>query len=267
MEYSGNVLIIDDELSLRNTLTRILERAGCRTTDAANGQEATLKLTDCSFDLVILDIHLPDKDGIQVLSEIRTNCPRIPVIMLTGHGSLDSAVESMRLGAVDYLQKPIDPEILVARVRMVLDEQRFERRKEEIRTQIIALQSELRDLESASGAGESTARPLPAAVERFIKRGALVLDVQARRATFQDRVLNIPPASFGYLVVLAKYSPEAVEYRKLVTEAQDYQVESLEARELAKWHVHVLRNAIEADPQNPRYLINLRGQGYRLVID
>lgn len=267
MEQPGHVLIIDDELSLRLTLKRILEHAGCQTTDVVNGEQAIALLAHCPFDLVILDIHLPDKDGLQVLGDIRTRCPRLPVIMLTGHGSLESAVESLRLGAVDYLQKPIDPEIIVARVRILLDEQRLEKRKDEIRAQILVLEGELHELELASVAGGNALRPLPAAAERFFKRGNLVLDIQARRATFKDRVLMIPPASFGYLVVLAKYAPEAVEYRKLVIEAQEYQVATMEARELAKWHVHVLRNAMEDDPQNPRYLINIRGQGYRLVID
>jgi DNA-binding response OmpR family regulator len=66
---------------------------------------------------------------------------------------------------------------------------------------------------------------------------------------------------------LAKYSPEVVEYKVLVTEAQDYQVSASDARELAKWHVHVLRNALEVDPQNPSHLINVRGVGYRLISD
>jgi DNA-binding response OmpR family regulator len=77
----------------------------------------------------------------------------------------------------------------------------------------------------------------------------------------------LPPASFDYLVVLAKKSPDVVDYRTLVIEAQQYQVSLDEARELAKWHVHVLRTALEADLQAPCHLINVRGKGYRLIID
>jgi DNA-binding response OmpR family regulator len=93
------------------------------------------------------------------------------------------------------------------------------------------------------------------------------LDLQARRATFGDNILNIPPTTFDYLRVLTKYSPEIVDHQKLVTEAQDYQVSPSEARELAKWHIHVLRNALKDDPQSPRYLITVRGVGYRLIFD
>jgi DNA-binding response OmpR family regulator len=264
---TGRVLIIDDEESLRITLSRILQAAGCDTFEAGDGQEALSMIKKCDPDLVFLDIRIPRIDGIQVLREIRVEFPKVPVIMLTGHGSLQSAVESLRLGATDYLQKPIDPEILVARVRVLLDEQRQERRKEELRDQIASLQSELRQLEQDSEPALAIPQATPAAQDRFFKRGRLIADIQARRATFGEEVLNLPPATFDYLIVLAKHSPEVVDYRTLVMEAQDYQVSAGEARELAKWHVYVLRSAIEADPQNPRFLINIRGVGYRLVFD
>ena len=263
----GNVLIIDDDEGVRTTLARVLQNAGCMTSTASDGPESFKLISRCEFDLVLLDIFLPKLNGVQVLREVRGRCPKLPVIMLTGHGSLQSAVESLRLGAIDYLQKPVDPEILVARVRIVLEEQRLERRKEEIRLQITGLQSELQKLEAASVNPELSRTPVSITQERFVKNGRLILDVQAKRATFGDQVLNIPPATFEYLVVLAKYSPEVVEYKVLVTEAQDYQVSASDARELAKWHVHVLRNALEVDPQNPSHLINVRGVGYRLISD
>jgi DNA-binding response OmpR family regulator len=180
---------------------------------------------------------------------------------------LQSAVDSLRLGATDYLLKPIDPEVLVARTRVVLSEQATERKKEQIRAQIRALQSELQEMEKPEPSGLQVSRPIPSPQERFLKLGYLILDLQTRRATFRERVLELPPASFDYLVVLARRSPEVVDYRTLVTEAQQYQVDLDEARELAKWHVHVLRAALESDPQTICHLINVRGKGYRLVVD
>ena len=173
----------------------------------------------------------------------------------------------MRLGATDYLLKPVDPEVLVARTRVVLSEQALERRKEQILAQIKALQSELQELEKPALSDVRATHPVPSPQERFLKQGFLILDLQTRRATFRDKVLDLPPTSFDYLVVLARKSPQVVEYRALVTEAQQYQVSLDEARELAKWHVHVLRTALEADPQTPCQLINVRGKGYRLIVD
>jgi DNA-binding response OmpR family regulator len=263
----GKILIIDDEESLRNTLTRILQKAGCETRSAESGFLALRLLDDEAFDLVYLDIHLPEMDGLQVLKEIRQRQPRLPVILLTGYGSLQSAVQAIRLGATDYLLKPFDPEVLVARSRVILQEQANERRKRDIRDQIATLQSELEALERETPIEAEPLRQLPEAQDRFLKRGPLILDLQAQRATFGEKVLNLPPAAFDYLVILTRRSPDVVEYQTLVTEAQRYQVDAGEARELAKWHMHVLRQALETDPQNPRHIINVRGHGYRLLVD
>ena len=265
----GRVLIIDDETDLRTTLARILDSAGCETRAAENGRQALKWLEEEAFDLVYLDIHMPDMDGLQILQEIRQRRPKLPVILLTGYGTLQSAVEAIRLGAADYLLKPFDPEVLVARTRMILQEQAIERRKQEIGRQISALQSELQALERQNPPPSPPALSLslPETQGRFLKCGRLILDLQGQRATWGEAVLNLPPAAFDYLVVLARHSPEVVEYQALVAEAQKYQVEGLEARVLAKWHVHVLRQAMEVDPQNPRYVLNMRGKGYRLLVD
>jgi DNA-binding response OmpR family regulator len=266
MELPGKVMIIDDEESLRSTLIRILRVAGVNSIAVSDGRTAINLLND-EYCLVFLDIHLPQMDGIETLRGIRHKFPKLPVIMLTGHGSLQSAVDALRLGATDYLLKPIDPEVLVATTRVVLSEQVKERRKEQIRSQISALQSELEKLGKPESSDLGVSRLVPSPQERFLKQGYLILDLQTRRATFRERVLELPPASFDYLVVLARKSPEVVDYRSLVTEAQQYQVNLDEARELAKWHVHVLRNVLEADPKTPCHLINVRGKGYRLIVD
>ncbi len=286
MKMAGKVLIIDDEAVLRNTLTRILQKAGCETTAAMDGHEALQLLSDnVRFDLVYLDIHLPDFDGLQVLREIRSREPKLPVILLTGYGSLQSAVEALRLGAYDYLLKPFDPEILVARTRAVLQEQAMERRKEELRQQIAALQAELRALEADKerpAGDEQTVEPkpgrlvrsLPAPQDRFLKRGRLILDLQAQRATLGERVLSIPPSTFNYLAILVERSPDVVDYQTLVCEAQEYPrtaIDANQARELAKWHIHTLRRTLRADTPagiaSSCQILNVRGIGYRFLAD
>ncbi len=267
MGATGSVLIIDDEASLRNTLTRILQKAGCNANSAVDGDQALRMLADNEYDLVYLDLHLQGEDGIQVLKELRQRYPNLPVILLTAYGTLSSAVEAMRLGAMDYLLKPFDPEVLVARTRIVLQERAIERRRQELREQITALQAELRALEKDTPPQPVQPAQTPEPRNRFLKTGKLILDLQAQRATLGDQVLDLAPAAFDYLVVLARRSPDVVEYQILVTEAQGYQVDAVSARELAKWHVHVLRQALEVDPQNPRYILNVRGTGYRLLLD
>ncbi len=266
MTLSGTVLVIDDEPSLRQTLTQILKRAGCEAISAADGPAALQRLAAASYDLVYLDIHLPGMDGLQVLKEIHRLYPQLPVILFTAHASLQSAMEAVRLGATDYLTKPIDPETLIARTRVILAERAVERRRREIQAQINALQAELKALEQPETAPPAPVRPAPSG-DRFLKRGSLIIDLQARRATLGDRVLTIPPSAFDYLVVLARHAPDVVDYQTLVTEAQGYQTDRRGAQELAKWHIHELRSALEPDPHESKHIVNLRGIGYRLVVD
>lgn len=269
MSSIGSVLVIDDEPILRNTLTRILRQAGCDVTSAGEGAEALRRLTDGVYELVFLDLRLPDFDGLQILKAIRESTPTLPVILLTAHGSLSTALEALRLGASDYLLKPIDPEILVARTRVILQEQAVEKRRREINDQIAALQQELRRLDAGQYTPGSNVSSLltQSPEDRFLKRNELILDLQAQRATFGNQVITLPPTTFDYLVVLARHSPDVVEYKALVAEAQGYQADHLEAKELSKWHIHVIRQALETGSGKPRFVLNVRGVGYRLLIE
>ena len=129
------------------------------------------------------------------------------------------------------------------------------------------MQTELRSLEDQSAPVSSEILSPPHAGDRFLKRGQFVLDLQAQRATLKERVLSLPPTAFIYLTILARHAPEAVDYQTLVTEAQGYAVEQNEASELAKYHIHVLRQSIHASKDEPGYILNVRGVGYRLLTD
>ncbi|MFN3307905.1 MAG: winged helix-turn-helix domain-containing protein, partial [Anaerolineales bacterium] len=176
---------------------------------------------------------------------------------------IQSVVDALRLGATDYLLKPLRPEVLLERTQQVLIHQEKERRKREIRAQIEALQMELKKLE-ANDASPIPELPLDS---RHLLRGIFNFDLIARRLTINGRAVDLPPTSFDYLLVLARHAPNLVDYQTLVTEAQGYEVNGLEARELAKWHIHHIRQAIEPNPAHPIYLINVRGVGYRLVYE
>jgi DNA-binding NtrC family response regulator len=112
-----NVLLVDDEPELVAVLTRRLTRRNFSVTSAPDGESALTYLTsDHMVDVVILDLKMPGIDGIETLKRIRTKLPLVEVIMLTGHSTLDSAVEAIRLGAFDYLLKPVDMEKLVPKI-------------------------------------------------------------------------------------------------------------------------------------------------------
>jgi len=106
LENKKNVLIVDDETVVRKGISRALQKRGMSTQTAKSGQIALDLLNDQPFDLVLLDIHMPDMDGIQILKQIRTKHPNTEVIMITGYPTIDSAVHCVKLGALDYLVKP-----------------------------------------------------------------------------------------------------------------------------------------------------------------
>jgi DNA-binding response OmpR family regulator len=266
MGISGHILIIDDEATLRHTLARIFQHAGFDVTTAANGQEGLGLLSQHSFDMVYLDIRMPDMDGMEVLKTIHAKLPDTPVVLFTAQPDLNSAVEALRYGATDYLLKPLQPNDLITRTQTILARKEKERRKRQIELQIETLETELRNLTSTDTQSEPGSLVL-SNDDRLLVRGRLTLDLLARRLKIDEQNISLPPATFDYLLVLLRHSPNVVDYQTLVAEAQGYQVEYREAQELVKWHIHHIRQAIESDELRSRYLINVRGTGYRLVTD
>jgi len=264
----GHILIIDDEASLRQTMARILQRAGYEVTTAADGNEGLALIAEHSFDLVYSDIRMPDMNGLELLKTVHAKYPELPVVLFTAQPDLNSAVEAVRSGAIDYLLKPLKPQTVIDRTNSILEKNQKERRKREIQRQIEALQTELSALENGNGeeTGNSKAEPVPASNDRFVRLGTLSLDLYAHRVTMNDQPVDLPPTSFDYLLSLVRHSPNVVDYQTLVAEAQGYETDVREAQELTKWHIHHIRQAIEPDSRKPIHVINVRGTGYRLVM-
>lgn len=267
MNNKDHILIIDDEAVLRKTLARILQQAGYEVTTAENAEQGISFLKSSTFDLIFTDLRMPGIAGLDALKHIHAHYPNIPVVLFTAQPDLNSAIEALRHGATDYLLKPLKPEALVERTKAILAVKEKLKKKREIALQIDALQVELKILENGEPIKDVAMTAITQADKRFIKRGALLLDLYARRVTISDEVINLPPTSFNYLLVLARHSPNIVDYQTLVAEAQGYQADIREAQELSKWHIHQLRQALEIDARNPNYLLNVRGTGYRLVGD
>ena len=115
----ANILLVDDEVPFVEAMTRRLTRREMRVDTAFSGQEALECLNTCggTVEVVILDVKMPGMDGIQTLREIKARYPLVEVIMLTGHATVESAIEGMSLGAFDYLMKPCDMDVLIAKVK------------------------------------------------------------------------------------------------------------------------------------------------------
>src|SRR5512136_1903521 len=186
MATSHSILIIDDEPNLRRSLGLILQRAGYAVTTASDAAEALDVLQAGAYDLTFLDIKLPDQNGIQLLPQLRELYPEMPIVILTAHATLDTAIGAVRLGARDYLLKPIDPENILSRVDDILKEAKPKRRSE-ITSQLENLLTELKSMDGKEAPLSTNERKSPATdPARYLKCGSLLLDRHTHSVQFND---------------------------------------------------------------------------------
>ncbi|MFB3884691.1 MAG: response regulator [Thermodesulfobacteriota bacterium] len=124
-----SILIVDDEKNIRLTLSQALQVLEMETDVAANGEEALAKLKERTFGLILLDLKMPGMDGMDVLRRVREIRPDIRIIIITAYGTIELAVEAMRLGAVDFIQKPFSPDEVRRLVSRVMDREKLDEKK------------------------------------------------------------------------------------------------------------------------------------------
>jgi DNA-binding NtrC family response regulator len=129
----GSILIIDDEVAIRESLETLLEFEGYSVQSAETGEDGLTRLSEQSFDLVLLDFALPDRNGLEILADIRERDSQLAVIMITAYGTLDNAVRAMQKGATNFIQKPWDNEKLLADVRAAVARRRAEEENEQLK--------------------------------------------------------------------------------------------------------------------------------------
>jgi len=125
-QSAGRILIIDDEAEIRESLETLLQLEGYTVAAAGSGREGLAQIGERAFDVVLLDLALPDKNGMEVLAEIRLLHPQQAVIMITAYGTVENAVRAMQSGATNFIQKPWDNEKLLADVRAAVARQKAE---------------------------------------------------------------------------------------------------------------------------------------------
>ena len=259
MSQGARILIVDDEATIRLTLGTLLKRAGYEVTPAENGHEAVGLLEQQRFDLMLVDLKMPEMKGMQVVAAARQRQSDLAIIVLTGHGSLETAVEGLHQGVFDYLLKTTEPAQVIERVKVGLATRAQQLRQRTLLDVVGTAVQELRGT-PASGSDEQGG-----AGERGITVGALQLDTWRQEATLAGRTLALTPTEFRVLLCLAEHAGAMLPYAHLVRCAQGYDADELEAGELIKPHIHHLRQKLEPDPTTPRYILNVRGKGYLLL--
>ncbi len=230
MELLCRVLIVDDDPKIRMFVGTHLRARGCTIEQAADGKEALEKVALVQPELVLLDLTLPDLDGLDVLTRLRERA-RMPVIILSARGSEREKVEALDRGADDYITKPFGIEELLARVR-----------------------ANIRRAEAAPEAGA------PVVVEF----GSVSIDLASRRVTVCGHEVRLTPIEWGLLRELAGNADKVVGQRELLRRVwgPEYGVES----EYLRTFIKQLRKKLEPDPARPRYILTEPGVGYRLQL-
>jgi DNA-binding response OmpR family regulator len=220
---TDRILVIEDDPSLAEMVKSYLGEAGFRVSIAGRGEDGIAMLAREPFELVILDLMLPDLDGLEVCRRIRTR-GRTPILMLTARGDAMDRVVGLELGADDYLPKPFEPRELLARLRAIL--------------------------RRAKGADESD----------LMRFGRLEIDLGARVVRLNGELCSLTGHQFALLLVLARNAGRVLS-RDVIMDLLSS--EPLEAFDRSiDVHISRIRAAIEDDPKNPRRVITVRGAGY-----
>lgn len=225
---AANILVIEDEAPIRRFLKMTLTDHDFKFHEALTGKEGMSAIANLRPDLVILDLGLPDMDGLDVTRQVREWSP-VPIIVLSARGQEKDKVEALDAGADDYLTKPFGVAELLARVRVAL---------------------------------RHSARGSENEVESVITFGDVKVDMVKREVLVADAEVHLTPIEYKLLATLIKYVGKVVTHNLLLKEAwgSGYQDET----HYLRVYMAQLRRKLEHDPAHPKFLITEPGVGYRL---
>jgi len=241
----NRILVVDDEKEIRDFLFKALSRiVGFHVELAENGQEALKKIEKENFDLVLTDLKMPDPDGLQLVSEIAKSKPEILTVLMTGHGTIDSALEAMKRGASDYLTKPLNLEEMFVRLQKVLEEkQRFVRLKD-FATQLEKANEELKRIdemksEFVSVASHELRTPLAAI------KNAVQLILQGKTGEINENQKKFLSMADRNISRLTNILNDLLNLSKIESGKIEMKIEELDPRALTEFILSSLRPQAE----------------------
>ncbi|RJQ51318.1 MAG: DNA-binding response regulator [Nitrospiraceae bacterium] len=222
---NGRILVVEDEKKIADIVKAYLEKDGFSVTEAPTGQQAVSALKN-RFDLIILDLMLPDMDGEDICRTIRKDSD-IPIIMLTAKSEEEERIKGLGIGADDYMVKPFSPRELAARVKALL------RRVKGVRQSV------------------------------SFNKGDLVIDSSRFEVKKDGSPVVFTPTEFKLLQCLAERPEQVFSRLQLVNIILGYDFEGYDRTIDA--HIKNIRHKIEEDPRNPSYIKTVYGMGYRFI--
>ena len=229
------LLLVDDDLRLRALLETYLQREGFQVVLASNWRQMERMLQDTPVDLMVLDLMLPDRSGLEICRDLRAAGNPLPIVMLTAKGDDVDRILGLEIGADDYLPKPCNPRELVARIRAVL------RRH------------------------QTQPRGAPASEAPIVRFGRFTLQPSTRVLEMEGKPVSLTTGEFAVLYALVSHPGETLSRERLLALARGRQRGSFDRS--IDVQMSRLRRIIEADPAKPRYIQTVWGAGYVFVPD
>lgn len=225
------ILIIEDEPSIMKLLTYNLEQEGYEVETAMDGQEGLELALNKTYDMILLDLMLPSKDGMEICRELRQEKVEVPIIMLTAKDSEIDKILGLEIGADDYITKPFSPREVIARMKAIF--RRFTTQAKEASNE-----------------------------EEVLSVGDIVIYPERYEVTVREQAIELTPKEFELLLYLARRTGRILSREQLLNAIWNYDF-SGETR-IVDVHISHLREKIEKDTKKPDYIITARGFGYKL---
>jgi len=257
----ARILVVDDEPPIRDAIVRALNLMGYRAQEAGSGREALKLLEAAPHDLMVLDMRMPEMDGLEVMRRARQMCPDLLIIILTGYATLESALAAIKSDATDYLLKPTSVHDIAATITTALQARAEQLRKQHLLRVVSQAMDALRQVEATAPS------QLPAGIppERFLRAGPLTFDRRKRLAVVAGdppRTSELTEGEALILVALMEQLDQTLACRQLARAAWDYDLDEREAQSLVRPYIFRLRHKLEATPDAPQMIRTVRGRGY-----
>lgn len=265
------ILVVDDEAYLRQALAHALSLEQFTVYEADNGEAALACVLEGNCDLLLLDLALPDLDGTEVMRRARLAYPHLPMIVLTGQATIESAIAAVRADAVDYLLKPVSIKAVIETVRRVWQKTVSEERQRML----------LETMRTMWGAGPAEsdepndAVPIHGTPSRLreshpaLSDNVIALDRERRQVVIHAdgrRTVGLTESEEAILGCLLDHPEKVFSCRELVRRALGYvEDDEFTAQSLIRPYISRLRKKVEPDPDHPRWIQTVRGRGYLLA--
>lgn len=255
----AKILVVDDEEKIRSSLKELLDLEGYDVDAVEGGKEALDRVEEEEFDVMVLDLKMPGVDGLEVVRKAVHVSPSTRIVLLTGHGSLESAIEAIRNNVSDYLEKPVKTHELLTSIQRALAKRTEQQQRRLLLEQLDSAVQRLKGVEGIDG---------PPSYEQDLVtfENGLAFDFSRREIWLGNERVSLTPTEGKLMKVFLESRGRVLSHGELVFLVQGYETSEIEAPEVLRPLISRLRRKLSAFPNGEKWIQNVRGTGYVLEL-